>query len=78
MLRLAIEREFEIIGEALVRIRGIEQDLLEVISDAYRVIAFRNILVHGYDVIDNTIVWDAVQLHLPSLLTTVSALLANQ
>jgi uncharacterized protein with HEPN domain len=78
MLRLATEREFEIIGEALVRIRNLEESLLDEIPDAFRVIAFRNILVHGYDVINNVIVWDAIQYNLPDLLQKVSSILKDQ
>ena len=37
--------------------------------------AFRNILVHGYDVVDDAIVWDVVRVDLPRLLREVTALL---
>ena len=46
----AIERDFEIIGEALNRIRKIDEEVIEGISEYQRIIGFRNILIHGYDV----------------------------
>jgi uncharacterized protein with HEPN domain len=53
MLRAAVERKFEIIGEALAQLVKIEPDLVSRISENLRIIAFRNILVHGYtDVFD--------------------------
>jgi uncharacterized protein with HEPN domain len=63
----AVERNFEIIGEALNRIRKIDEEFLEKISEHHRIIGFRNILIHGYDIIDETIVWKAVENHLPIL-----------
>ena len=63
----AVERNFEIIGEALNRIRKIDEEFLEKISEHNRIIGFRNILIHGYDVIDAIIVWKAIENHLPIL-----------
>lgn len=76
MLRQAIERNFEIIGEALNRLSKIDPQLLLRISDHQRIISFRNILIHGYDAILEERVWDAVQNHLPNLMTEVEELLA--
>ncbi len=46
------EREFEIIGEALNRIKKAEPELLEHVSEYHRIIGFRNVVAHGYDIID--------------------------
>jgi len=71
----AVERDFEIIGEALSRIRRIDEELLEKISEYDRIIGFRNILIHGYDVVDEMIVWKAVENHLPILIKEIQDLL---
>ena len=52
LIQAAVERQFEIIGEALNQLSKIEPDILEKIPDARRIIAFRNILIHGYAVLD--------------------------
>ena len=77
MLRSAVERQFEVIGEALNRLKKDAPDVLSRIADHGRVIAFRNILIHGYDVIDNGVVWDVATVHLPELLGQVTDLLRD-
>ena len=47
MLKAATERQFEIIGEALTKLRRLDQTLASRITDHQRIIAFRNILIHG-------------------------------
>ena len=71
----AVERDFEIIGEALNRVRRIDEELLERISEYHRIVGFRNILIHGYDVIDEMIVWKAIENHLPILVKEIQELL---
>jgi uncharacterized protein with HEPN domain len=71
----AVERDFEIIGEALNRIKRIDENVLEAVSEHHRIIGFRNILIHGYDMIDDMVVWDAVKAHLPMLMKEVQNLL---
>ena len=73
--RRAVERDFEIIGEALNRIKLKDPDLLEQISEHHRIIGFRNILIHGYDIVDEAIVWQAVKNHLPIIIREVKAIL---
>jgi len=75
MVQAAVERKFEVIGEALNRIKKLDKSILHSISDHQRIIAFRNIIVHGYDVIDSEIVWDAVKNYLPKLEGEVKKLL---
>lgn len=74
-LRSAVERKFEIIGEALNRINRDAPDVLSSIRNHREIISFRNILVHGYDAIDERIVWGVMEDHLDSLLEDVERLL---
>jgi len=76
VVRRAVERDFEIIGEGLNRIKNIDSELLEKISEHRRIIGFRNILIHGYDVVDEAIVWQAVTNHLPILIRDVKHVLS--
>ena len=75
MLRSAAERQLMIIGEALNRLRKNEQELLASITDSRKIITFRNILAHGYDVIRNEVVWGILDSDLSTLTAEVSALL---
>jgi uncharacterized protein with HEPN domain len=54
MLRRAIEREFEIVGEAMGRIEKLDSTIN--ISSKKQIINMRNRVIHGYDKIDNEIV----------------------
>ena len=72
----AVERDFEIIGEALNRIKYAGDKLLEKISEHHRIIGFRNILIHGYDIVDEAIVWQAVTKHLPILIREIKEILS--
>ena len=77
MLRAAVEREFTIIGEAMARLASADPEVAGRISGHRRIIAFRNVLIHGYTVVDSQIVWDVLQHDLPTLVTEVEALLAE-
>ena len=68
MIKSAVERQFEILGEALNRIKKLEPDFLTDISEWQRIIAFRNIIAHAYDVIDDEIVFIVIQKQIPILL----------
>jgi len=74
-LQASVERRFEIIGEALNRLRGLDSDMVEEIDDSRKIISFRNTLIHGYSAIDNRIVWDIIKTHLPRLRQQIQSLL---
>lgn len=70
----AVERKFEIIGEALNRIRSSAPDLLASIREPAAIIGFRNILAHGYDRVDEVLVWSIIETKLPRLLDDLRAI----
>lgn len=74
-LRSAVERKFEIMGEALNRIQRDEPAVLEHIRDHRDIISFRNILIHGYDTIDDLIVWGVIEEGLDNLIMDAQTLL---
>lgn len=74
-LRSAVERKFEIIGEALSRLGRQAPEVARRISDLPAIIAFRNRITHGYDAIDDLVVWDIVQQKVPKLEQEVACLL---
>jgi len=65
MLRSAVERQLEIVGEALAQLARTDPGTAAKISEHQRIIAFRNILIHGYAEIDHRIVWNVLELKLP-------------
>ena len=71
----AVERDFEIVGEALKRIKHTDYEVLDRVSEHSRIIGFRNILIHGYDVIDESLVWKAATKHLPILVSEIQEIL---
>ncbi len=73
MLRRAVEREFEIIGEALNCIDKIDSEI--EISSKKQIIGMRNRVIHGYDKIDDELVWGTIVRHLPILKSEVSRLI---
>ena len=77
MLRSAVERQFEIIGEALSQLARHDQSLVDQIPDLPRIVAFRNILVHGYAVVDSERVWRVIHESLPGLREAVEQLLTD-
>ena len=75
MLRSAVERQFEVVGEALNQALRLEPTLSEKINHAGRIIAFRNRLIHGYASISDEVVWGVIEMHLPKLQEEVASLL---
>jgi len=75
LLRSAVERQFEIIGEALNQLCKIEPQWAERIPDVPQIIAFRNLLIHGYASVNDLTVWRTIEESLPTLYETVTRLL---
>jgi uncharacterized protein with HEPN domain len=77
MVRPAIERQFEIIGESLNQLSKVDAGLAAEIPDLRRIVAFRNILIHGYATVDDALVWQVLNEKLPSLSRTLTTLLTR-
>jgi uncharacterized protein with HEPN domain len=67
LLRSAVERQFEIIGEALGKAAAVDPSLHDTFPAVGKIVALRNRLIHGYDNVDDEIMWDIVESKLPSL-----------
>jgi len=77
LVRSAVERQFEIVGEALSQLAKLDPILASRVPEHRRIIAFRNVLIHGYAALDYWIVWRVIEEDLPALRTAVNALLAT-
>ena len=75
LLRSAVERQFEIIGEAMNKLAGVDEGRARQMSNFQRIISFRNILIHGYADVDDRLVWSVVLTYLPVLIYEVDSLL---
>jgi uncharacterized protein with HEPN domain len=73
--RRAVERNFEIIGEAVNRI--LKKDVNFYIENAQKIIGTRNRIAHGYDKISDDLIWSIVINHLPKLKSEVTSLLSK-
>lgn len=77
MAQAAVERKFEIIGEALNQLIKLDAAMAARIPDVRQIVAFRNQLIHGYASVNVSTVWNVVQTSLPVLLAQTSILLAE-
>ncbi|MEZ4499145.1 MAG: HepT-like ribonuclease domain-containing protein [Thermomicrobiales bacterium] len=76
--QLQIERLLEIIGEALSRALKSSPGLRDRLSDPVSVVGMRNRISHGYDAIDNEVIWSSARFDVPLLLQEVEGLLAQR
>lgn len=77
MLRSAVERQFEIVGEVLNQLSRVDPALARQIPDLPRIVAFRNVLVHGYVAIDDRLVWEVAMERVPSLVVLLEELIGE-
>ena len=78
LFRQAVERNLEIIGEAIARISRYDAETASRISEQRRIVGFRNRLIHGYDLLDDSLVWDTVKKDVPLLILEVEGLLTER
>ena len=76
LLRRGIERELEIIGEAINRLLKIDPAMK--IDNARKIVDLRNWVIHGYDKIDDVVIWGIVSKQIPLLKKQVKELLARE
>lgn len=77
MLKSAVERQFEIIGESLGQLAKVDTDLAAQVPNLGRFVAFRNILIHGYAAVDDALVWQVASDHIPALQDVLRTLLRD-
>lgn len=75
LVKSAVERRFINVGEALTRLRLLDIAAFGSIPDSIRIVAFRNVLVHGYESISDELVWEIIHGHLQLLRDTCAELL---
>lgn len=75
VLRWAVERQFIVIGEALGALRRMDPSLAMEIPDLARILAFRNVLIHGYAGVDDRLVWGAIERDPNTLRSSLARLL---
>jgi uncharacterized protein with HEPN domain len=71
--RRAVERNIEIIGEAINRILKVNENIQ--ISDARKVVDTRNRIIHGYDSVSDEMIWSIVIKYIPKLQTEIETIL---
>jgi uncharacterized protein with HEPN domain len=76
LLRRGVEREIEIIGEAMNRIMKIAPEI--EIEHARQIVDARNWVIHGYDKVDDVVIWGIVSIHLPKLKKQIEDYLAKE
>ena len=74
-LQLVVERELEIIGEAMARLQREHPNLADQITDASKIVGLRNVLARGYDMLEYEILWDVAVNKLTSLKREIDTLL---
>ncbi len=73
--RRAVERNVEIIGEAMNRI--LQKDNSIELSNSRKIVDTRNRIIHGYDSVSDDIIWTIVISHFPTLKSEVEKLLSE-
>ena len=78
LVRSSVEREFILIGEAIAALARHTPDLLDQITQARRIIDFRNQLTHEYPTVDHGIVWAIIEHDVPVLRRECAGLIQSR
>jgi uncharacterized protein with HEPN domain len=78
LVQAAVERKFEVIGEALNQLSKLDATMAAQLPDLPQIVAFRNQLIYGYATVNPSTVWTIAQNSLPGLISAVQALLGEQ
>lgn len=78
MLSAAVERKFEIIGEALRLADSADESIVESIPELRLIVGLRNRIIHGYDVVDNETIWNVIQVHIPRLRRQLESVMGDE
>ena len=78
VFRGAVERELQIIGEAMLQLKTLDPRAVEGFTEHARIIGFRHILVHGYHSLDPDLVWVVITEKLPVLRNELEAALPSE
>jgi uncharacterized protein with HEPN domain len=70
-----LERQFEVIGEAMGKLHKADSGVAESIADYKKMIAFRKVLIHGYATIDPLMVWGVIESNLENLIKQTTVIL---
>lgn len=73
----ATERQIELVGEALNNLRKSDPELAGRVPDIHKIIATRNVLVHGYIEVNSSLIWQAATTAVPALIPILDSLLAE-
>lgn len=76
--RSAVERELQIIGEALIQLDKVAPAFAAQVPEYRNIIGFRHVLVHGYDNLDSQTVWNLIQTKLAPLAEKLKLLLESK
>jgi uncharacterized protein with HEPN domain len=76
LLKSAVQWQLAIIGEALSQLKKFDEAIADRITDAWKIIGFRNQIVRGYHSINDEITWKVIQNHVPVLKRELEELLA--
>ncbi|REJ08082.1 DUF86 domain-containing protein [Microbacterium bovistercoris] len=76
--RSAVERQLEIVGEALNSLRRVDAETADQIPELHRIVGLRNVLAHAYAVVDDGVVWVAASERIPELISRLDLLLGEE